>query len=153
MKKFIVLVSWFSMGCVQNSSTPEPKDTTATTRFVTDGIAAERVQPKASAVATYSEKLPNTLNDWHFKVQLFETKHRFVYKLKIQYEEITGDDDLLIPNLGHEPVVELRRGDSNLECVVGFLDAKRQFRPYKLVSAKGNRLKLTTIKHYAVTAK
>ena len=144
---------WFAMGCGPNGPAPSSADTTVTKVYVTEGIDAERTNPNPNPVAVYDKKLPNDLNDWHFKVQLFETKQRFVYKLKMQYEEITGEDDLLIPNLGFEPNPQLRRGNSDLECVVGFLDDQKQFRDYKLVSAKSNGLKVTTLKSYAVTPK
>ena len=141
------------LACNSASHTNTNGDTTTSSISITETIAQDRETPKPNAIATYEVKLNNDLNDWYFRVKLFETNKRFVYKVTMQYQEITGEDMIEFPNLGYEPLPELRKGPSDLECIVGFLDQNKTFREYKLVSAKNDQLKITTLKRYAVYAK
>jgi len=109
-----------------------------------DSVAA---QPAAS----FRKKTPNDLNDWYFSVDLFETKKRFEYVVKMRYEEATGVDTISFPNLGEEPRPVLKQGKSEFSCVIGFLDKEGTFREYKEVSFAKDRLKITTLKYYAVS--
>jgi hypothetical protein len=36
-------------------------------------------------------------------------------------------------------------------CIIGFLDNDKQFRELKLVQAKGDQLKIATLRHWVVT--
>jgi hypothetical protein len=124
-----------------------------TVRSVTDMVPEERTEVNKTAVASYSEKIKNPLNDWRFKVELFETPKTFSYLMTLEYEEMREKDTLKIPNLGFPPKPEIRKGDEPNSCIIGFLDKENKFREYKKVSAKNNNLKVTTLKHYRVYAK
>jgi len=110
-----------------------------------------REQVDTKPVAQYSTKVADDLNDWFFKVQLFQTTDRFSFKVVMQYQEVTGEDVINIPNLGVEPKVELRQGSKKYSCIIGFLDKEGTFREYKEVSVQNDALKITTLKHYAVS--
>jgi hypothetical protein len=71
--------------------------------------------------------------------------------MKIQFEEVRGEDTIKIPDLGIEPKPVIQKGNEKYSCVVGFLDANNQFREYKLIHVENsNQLKVTTLKHYFV---
>ncbi|RYG44704.1 MAG: hypothetical protein EOO01_19000 [Chitinophagaceae bacterium] len=155
--KIIVLLFLFS-SC-DNGATDKDRQASSDSSGSTVGGTAkpdpasfplERSNPKTDAIATYSRKIENPLNDWYFKVQLFETPQTFKFLMKMQYEEMNEKDTLKIPNLGYEPKLEIRKGEENYSCIIGFIDNKNQFREYKKVLAKNNTLKVTTLKHYGV---
>ena len=73
-----------------------PKPLTATIPEYRDSVSK---QP----VAQHQEKVENPLNDWYFSVKLFETPKTFQYLIRLQYEEITGEDTLKLPNFGTLP--------------------------------------------------
>ena len=101
-------------------------------------------------VAQHREKVDNPLNEWYFSVRLYETPKTFHYLVKLQFEQIEGDDTLRLPNFGTLPKPVIQKGPEKYSCIIGFLDKENQFREYKKVYVQANRLKITTIKHYAV---
>ena len=113
-------------------------------------VSLERETVADTAVARYSKRTDDPLNDWYFRVSVFETRNTFHYLMKLQFEEIRGEDTLKIPNLGFEPKVEIRKGPEKYSCIIGFLDKENAFREYKKVYVKNNALKVTTLRHYAV---
>ena len=129
------------------------EDTTTRVRSVADMIPADRPDVKKEPIATYSEKVKNPLNDWKFQVQLFETPKTFRFLMKLEYEEMKESDTLKIPNLGFEPKLKIINGKEPYSCIIGFIDNKNEFREYKKVIATNNRLRVITLKHYAVYMK
>jgi hypothetical protein len=111
----------------------------------------ERKLVKAAAVAEWKEKTDDPLNDWYFWVRLFETNQTFAYRLKIQFEEVRGEDTLRFPNFGVEPRPRIQKGKERYTCIIGFMDRENHFRPFKMVSVKeGRLLRLTTLNHYGI---
>jgi hypothetical protein len=110
-----------------------------------------REQVDTKPVAQYSAKVPDELNEWYFKVQVYQTSQRYAFKVAMQYQEVTGEDMINIPNLGTEPKVEIRPGSKKYSCIIGFLDKEGNFREYKEVSVQNENLKMTTLKSYTVT--
>jgi len=117
---------------------------------ITPKISPTREIVKKNAVVSYSEKTENPLNDWYFKVELYETNNTFHYLVKLQYEEIRGTDTLKLPNFGRIPELVIKKGEEQYSCIIGFLDKENKFREYKKVYVKDNVLKVTTIRHYSV---
>ena len=107
---------------------------------------------KEEAVASFKVTTGNPLNDWYFKVELYETPTTFHYLLKMQYEEIRGTDTLKLPNFGIWPEPVIKKGNEPFSCIIGFMDKDKKFREYKKVYVKNNVLKVTTLKHYTVYA-
>ncbi len=75
-------------------------------------ISDVRKAVKPEAVSSYSEPVKDKdgLNDWKFAVSLFETEQTFKYKIKVKYKELEAEDDLIVPNLGIQPKVEVQKG-------------------------------------------
>lgn len=113
-----------------------------------DTIPKTREKISKTPVAVYEEKTDNPLNDWYFRVKVFETEKTFRYVMKMQYEEITGTDTLKLPNQGTWPTIEIRKGEDKYSCIVGFLDKDGQFKEYKKVYVKENVLKVKVLKSY-----
>lgn len=135
------------------------KDAASTDEAIADSTQAPpetalsliREQVDTKPVAQYSTKVADDLNDWYFKVQLYQTTQRYAFRVFMQYQEVTGEDVINIPNLGTEPKVELRPGSKKYSCIIGFLDKEGTFREYKEVSVQNESLKMTTLKSYTVT--
>jgi hypothetical protein len=151
MIRLCVSILLFSIlsGCVSppennEDATEENTQAPAVITEVRDAVAS---MPAAS----FRKKTPNNLNDWYFSVDLFETKKRFDYVVKMRYEEAAGVDTISFPNLGQEPKPVLQQGKSEFSCVIGFLDQEGKFREYKEVSFAKDRLKITTLKYYTVS--
>ncbi len=141
-------------GCGDGSgqSVPEQsQENTATPETSEARVDERRTSVKEAPVAQYSVKTDDPLNDWYFSVSIYETPATFHYLLKLQFEEIRGEDTLKIPNLGYAPEPVLQKGPEKYSCIIGFRDREGQFREYKKVHVKGNSLKITTLKHYAVS--
>jgi hypothetical protein len=111
-------------------------------------LIRDSINPKP--VAEFVKKTDDPLNDWYFSVRLYETPKTFHYLIKLQFEEIRGEDTLKLPNLGTMPKPVIKPGDEKYACIIGFLDKENQFREYKKVHVKNNSLKITALKHYAV---
>lgn len=136
-------------GCANNDTI---SDTGADTAVVVsyDTIPATRNSIQSSPVATYSEKIADELNDWKFAVTVYETRKTFQYTLRIQAKEVRVSDSITIPNFGIQPTVVLQKGKEPLSCIIGFLDKKKEFKPYKMVSFQNDRLRVRTIASYYV---
>ena len=144
----------FLISCSENNSAktsekPGEKGTTSSKIVVSETRDSVRKAP----VATYSVRTDNPLNEWYFKVQLFETPQTFKYLVKLQFEEIQGEDTLTLPNLGTMPEPVIQPGPEKYSCILAFKDQDGQTRDYKKVYVKNNSLKITALKHYAVTTK
>jgi hypothetical protein len=149
MKKMLFFLLMAMVSCGQN----ENKDTTgadSTIVITNDTIPEVRPSVKTAAVASYSEKVKDELNDWKFAVSAFETKRTFHFILRMQYKELRVSDSLHIPNFGIQPVIEIKKGPEPLSCIIGFLDKKGQFKDYKKVAIKNEQLKFTTLNSYYV---
>lgn len=132
-------------------SCQQPGSSEADSRAAT--VSEFRNEIRREPIASYKEKVDDPMNDWYFSVQLFETKKTFSFVLKMQYEEVRGEDTVKIPDFGMEPKPAIRKGKDRYSCIIGFMDKENQFREYKEVSVKeGRELKLTTLNHYTVVA-
>ena len=69
----------------------------------------------------------------------------------MEFEEIRGTDTLRLPNFGTMPEPVIQKGSEKYSCIIGFLDQDKNFREYKKVYVKNNVLRITALKHYAVT--
>jgi hypothetical protein len=136
--------------CNNSSSSSAGKDDSTVNDI--SGIDLERNEIKTAPVAVYDKPL-NDLNNWHFTVKLSETKQRFNYLLHMQYQEVTGSDTIRFPNFGFEPTPQIKKGDSDLECIIGFLDKEKNFREYIKVFVENDQLRMKTLKQYVVYEK
>ena len=149
------MTTYFFAGCHQNpNETNGSKSGRATDKAdQIENVPTVRAIVKKEAVAEFKERTDNPLNNWYFSVRLFETAKTFDYVLKMQFEEIRGEDTLRLPNFGVAPKPELRKGKDKYSCIIGFLDRNNKFREYKLVYIKdGSELKLTTLNHYSIVS-
>ena len=100
-------------GCANNETTT---DTSADTAVMVsyDTIPATRTNVQSAAVASYTEKIADELNNWQFAVTVYETKKTFQYTLRIQAKEVRVSDSLTIPNFGIQPTVAIQKGKEPL---------------------------------------
>jgi hypothetical protein len=139
---YLVFIIQLAIACQSKSSQDSGSSGT---------IPEFRKTVKKEPIAEYREKVNDKINDWYFSVQLLETSKTFNYLIKMQYEEVRGEDTIKIPDFGIEPKLEIRKGKEPYSCIIGFLDKENRFMEYKEVSVQnGTDLKLTTIKHYTV---
>lgn len=151
MKKYTVIFLILLSGCEQASNTnTESKDSTIVISH--DTIPETRQNVNGGSVSIYSEKIPDELNDWKFAVSLHETKRTFHYIVQIEAKEARVTDSVNIPNFGIMPHPEVRKGKEPLTCIIGFLDKKGDFKEYRKVSFQNDRLHISTIHNYGVSA-
>ena len=148
----ILAIAICTYGChANNQNQSATKNDSSSISYPSDKIPEFRKEIKKEAVAEYKEKTDNPLNNWYFSVRLYETPKTFEYLLKMQFEEVRGEDTLLLPNFGVQPQPVLHKGKDKYSCIIGFMDNENKFREYKMVYVKdGNVLKLVTLNHYAV---
>jgi hypothetical protein len=109
-----------------------------------------RSEVSKKPVKTFSKPIANSAIQGDFAVRLFETKKTFYYLMKIQYAEFDAVDTLKLPNFGSLPKPEIRAGSSANSCIVGFYDDQNNFKEYKLVEVKNDRVKIKALRHFAV---
>ena len=132
---FSFLVLFIFLSChSSNNNNPQTTDNSSNQLVVNaaDNIPEFRKEVKTAAVAEYKEKTDNPLNDWYFSVQLFESPVTFNYLMKLQFEEIRGEDTIRLPNLGVEPKPVIQKGKDKYSCIIGFMGPDNQFKEYKL---------------------
>lgn len=115
-----------------------------------DTIPTTRREVNPKPVATFFKHIPNSLNDWHFSVNVYETEKTFHYLMRMEYMEMREKDTLKIPNLGIWPKVEIRPASDEYSCIIGFYDKENNFKEYKQVTAKDGSLKVKVLHHYGV---
>ncbi len=116
-------------------------------------VSEEREQPSKKPVATYAVPIDDGMgnaNNWKFSVNIYETSKTFEYKVQIQYKELRATEKISIPNFGIIPVVSIKPGKSNLDCIIGFEDKQGLFKDYIQVNVKNEQLKFKKINSYAV---
>jgi hypothetical protein len=152
---FLFILSFFLFAC-KSPRQNKPGSNSESQNLLADGeyeIPEFRKMVNPSAIAEFKEKTDNPLNNWYFSVRLFETPKTFEYVLKMQFEEIRGEDTIKLPDFGTEPRPAIRKGVDRYSCIVGFLDKNNEFREYKKVYVKnGLTLSVTTLYHYSVSS-
>lgn len=148
---YIIILLLFSIiaSCKQESK-PESSGTESNDKPLTVVIPEYRDTVRKDPVAQHIEKVDNPLNDWYFSVKLYETPKTFHYLIRLNFEEMRGEDTLKLPNFGTLPKPVIQKTKEKYSCIIGFMDKQNQFREYKKVYVKGNQMKITALKHYAV---
>lgn len=133
-----------------NSQPPETKQARQPASLITnDTIPEIRKSVQSRPVASYLVPVNDPKLDRKFGVSVYETHETFRYLLRMRYEAIEETDTLTIPNFGISPVIKIQPGPNRQSCIIGFTDQHNTFRPCKMLSAKGNTMKLTVLKKYA----
>lgn len=148
-----LLILLFSCQSAPNQEQPQHPSTDTVVRQSPkpqDTIPQTRTAVATAPVDQYQEKTDDPLNDWYFRVRLYETKETFRYVIKMEFEEIRGTDTLKLPNLGVPPKPVLRKGDQKYSCIIGFMDQYGVFQEYKKVYVSGNSLKITALRQFRV---
>lgn len=126
-------------------------DVSDTTSFVSnDTISELRLDVSDKPVASYIVPVNDPKLGYKFGVDIYETPMTFRYLLRMQYEGMRITDTLKIPNFGIDPVVKINKGEDKFSCIIGFLDQKKEFKAYKMLTVKGDKMKLIVLKKYNV---
>ena len=111
-------------------------------------IPTIRKTVKSNPVASYVIPMGDPKLDRKFGTEIYETSETFKFKLVLYNDGTVVTDTLEFPNLGFVPVVQVKPGTEKLSCIIGFLDNKKVFREYKMLSIQNDKLMLTTLKRY-----
>lgn len=147
MKYCLLFFLLLPTSCSENSSQQNAPRVTVTSN---DTVPIVRKQVNKRPVASYMIPINNPLLQQYFGVKIFKTPLTFQYFLKMQYEGMIETDTLKIPNFGTWPVVKVIKGKEKMSCIIGFLDKEKNFKEYKMLVAKDNKLKLVTLRRYGV---
>src|SRR4051794_9198498 len=138
------------LSCTEKSPKQRGGASSDTSYTSNDTIPLVRRQISQSPVASYMIPINNPVLQQYFGVKVYETQQTFQYLLKMQYEGMIETDTLKVPNFGTWPVVEVKKGKEKLSCIIGFLDKEKNFKEYKMLSAKDDKLRLLTLRSYGV---
>lgn len=105
------------------------------------------------AVATFELNTNDEVTDNDFKVQVYPTHTQDVFKVNIQYGGNTASDQLTMLPKEYYSKIALRRGSSNNECILGFVDKKGAFNKMKSITATGTHIGIKTLKAYYLSTK
>lgn len=135
--------------CVDNSLTKVKEIGASSTSFVTnDTISMIRETVSEKPVASYHEPLNQPIKKQTFGVDVYETSHTFKYLLRMHYDFLEVTDTLKVPNFGVLPTIKIIQGKNAHSCIIGFLDKKKEFKEYKMLTAKGDKMRLIVLKKY-----
>ncbi len=148
IKYFFLCLIILGISCAQNTNKTAQQNATLPGN---DTVPMFRKVVSKMPVATYIIPMSIKKIDRKFGVEIFETEFTFKYLLVMYYDAMIQEDTLNIPDFGAEPIVKVRAGDEKLSCIIGFMDVRNQFREYKLLSGKNDKLKLSTIKNYGIS--
>jgi hypothetical protein len=151
MKYTLLIFVLLIHSCAGNDK-QKSKTESSSTYITNDTIPEVRKQVSKSPVASYMIPINNPILKRYFGVKVYETPLTFQFLLKMQYEGMIETDTLKIPNFGTWPIVQVKKGPGKLSCIIGFLDKDKKFREYKMLTAKGDKLKLKVLKSYSVGA-
>lgn len=153
----IPFVTIFFSACQSAPSQPAPMVDTSVAKSPNTAMFKPnpefRTDVKKKPVAEYRVRTENRLNEMFFSVRLYETRVTMKYLAKVEFEGLTGEDTIKLPDVGTEPHPVLQKGPEKYSCIIGLLDNDQHFRELKKVymTDKGQELKITTLKHYVVT--
>lgn len=116
-------------------------------------IPETRTHVNPKPVALYEQKVPDELNQWFFRVEVYETAKTLDYLVRMQYKELRISDQFRLPALGKMPEIKIQPGDAPFSCIIGFMDQQQVFRPYKQVLMKQEQLRFKTVATYSVSRK
>ena len=120
----------------ENLQSENARDTTSFTS--NDTIPEVRKVVNNKPIASYLVPVNDPVLKQKFGVEIYETSLTFQYLLRMQYEGMRVTDTLKIPNFGTWPAVKINPGKDKLSCIIGFLDKKKDFKEYKMLTAKGD---------------
>lgn len=142
---FLILFAACSGGGLQEEKANK------TTEFKSnDTIPDLRRDINPKPIASYIIPIKDPKLNFTFGVNIFETRKTFDYLLDMHYEGMVVKDTLKIPNFGTWPIVQVKPGDDKLSCIIGFLDKEKNFKEYKMLTAKEDKLRLKVLHRYAV---
>lgn len=150
MKYYCLLLLAGLTACQGNhTAKAKAKAPADSTTFVTnDTIPEIRKTVSKKPVASYLVAVNDPKLERTFGISVYETPLTFQYLLKMHYEAMEVTDTLTVPNFGVWPVVQIQPGKDKRSCIIGFLDTKKKFKEYKMLIAKGDKMKLTVLKNY-----
>lgn len=109
----------------------------------------DRTNVDTAAVASYQEKIKNSLNNWYFSVKLYETRKPLDYIVSMGYEEVQDQDTIHFPDLGYPIKPAIQKAADSLSCYVGFTDPKGNFMYFKGVWVDKEGVHIRTVRSYA----
>ena len=115
----------------------------------TVSIMRKNVNPKP--VASYIVPMGDPKLERKFGVEIFETPFTYKYYMSMEYDGAIENDTLYLPQLDVAPTVVVKPGPEDLSCIIGFLDDKKVFREYKMMTTKNHQLRLKVLKSYYVS--
>lgn len=150
IKYLSILFLFISTAC-SNGNSLKSENASDTTSFTSnDTIPEIRKGVSNKPVASYLIPINDPVLKQKFGVEIYETPRTFQFLLRMQYEGMEVTDTLKIPNFGMWPVVKINPGKDKLSCIIGFLDKKKEFKEYKMLTAKGDKMRLIVLKRYTV---
>lgn len=150
MKYLCLPIILFFYSCGNNTAVETKKTSDTTLLITTDTVPEVRKVVSSKPVASYLIPVNDPKLERTFGVDIYETRNTFEYILRMHYEAVQATDTLKLPNFGIWPEVKVVPGAEKISCIIGFLDKKKEFKPYKMVSAKGNKMRLIVLKNYFV---
>lgn len=148
MKQYLFPV--LLLTCFLNCGEKQKNTSNGTSVISNDTIPQTRQSVSKKPVASYMIPIGNPRLEYKFGVNIYETEQTFKYLMRMQYEGMLVSDTLKVPNFGSWPIVEVKPGKEKLSCIIGFLDKKKEFKEYKMLSIKNDQLELTVLKRYGV---
>ncbi|MDB5229701.1 MAG: hypothetical protein JWN76_506 [Chitinophagaceae bacterium] len=138
------------LSCNNAATNNTEKDTTIPIIIKAKEVPEKRTTVKKEPEVSFKEKIAGNTLMGDFAVRLYQTKETFHYRMNIQYAEVVVNDTLKLPNLGVMPKPVIHKGPAENSCIIGFLDDKNEFHEYKLIAITNQKIKIKTLKHYAV---
>lgn len=118
------------------------RETTAKTR------AGHAPADTTTPVVIYSQNLDDQVTDNDFVVKVYPTLRDDQFRLVIRYGGNKATDEVSMLPPEYYTRIQLRKGASPGQCILGFVDTKGVFNEMTLITASSTRISIRKLKAY-----
>lgn len=113
----------------------------------------KKSQDTGNPVASFSANMDDVETNNDFVVKVYPAKKPKQYKITIQFGANHAQDEVDFPPKQYYKEIALRKGSTNDECLLGFIDNNGDFKEMKLISCTTTQIKIKSLKAYYFTTK
>jgi hypothetical protein len=138
------------MACNENASDQKAKQGKGAIRHEnhnvsgTGNVREDIHQP----VAVFEQNMQDKVTDNDFIVKVFPDSIPNQYRLEIHYGGNEAQDNVTMLPRKYYKKIELRKGETDQECIFGFRDTEGKFNEMKLISVSGTQISIKTLRTY-----
>jgi hypothetical protein len=147
----VCLMGLLTMGCNNNTKKDHSGagDSVAVTKLPSG--KQEATTDTSEPEVIYRQNMNDQVTDNDFVVKLYPTSKADVFRLDIHYGGNAASDEVSMLPREYYKRFELRRGASDQECILGFIDPEGKFNKMTMITGSGTSIAIRKLKAYYIT--